>query len=171
MLFLCTENTPENNAFARESEEYDIMCLRVGKAQDTVKRAVIAVRRNEMDLNRMGEILDDLAEEIPEEFYRDLSAGIVLTPEIKKSPYGDDMTIMGEYVRSNLGRGIKIYGGSINSVYGWMSEEQMTEQLREVLRHEFTHHIESLAGERGLEIKDEEQIREYLERKSKRMKR
>ena len=120
-----------------------------------------------MDLNRMGEILDMLAEELPEEFYRDLNAGIVLTPEIKKSPYGDDLTIMGEYVRSNLGRGINIYGGSINSVYGWMSEERMTEQLREILRHEFTHHIESLAGERGLEIKDEEQIRDYLNKKSK----
>ena len=120
-----------------------------------------------MDLNRMGEILDMLAEELPEEFYKDLSAGIVLTPEIKRSPYGDDLTIMGEYVRSNLGRGIKIYGGSINSVYGWMSEEQMTEQLREVLRHEFTHHIESLAGERGLEIKDEVQIREYLNSKAR----
>ncbi|MBQ3466285.1 MAG: metallopeptidase family protein [Firmicutes bacterium] len=123
-----------------------------------------------MDLDRMGEILDMLAEELPEEFYRELNAGIVLTPEIKKSPYGDDLTIMGEYVRSNLGRGIQIYGGSINSVYGWMSEEQMTEELREILRHEFTHHIESLAGERGLEIKDEKQIREYLDRKAKRQK-
>ena len=121
-----------------------------------------------MDLDRMGEILDVLAEELPEEFYKDLSAGIVLTPEIKRSPYGDDMIIMGEYVRSNLGRGIKIYGGSINSLYGWMDEEQMTEQLREVLRHEFTHHIESLAGERGLEIKDEKQIREYLDNKANR---
>jgi len=119
-----------------------------------------------MDLNRMGEILDLLAEELPEEFYKELNGGIVLTPEIKKSPYGDDLTIMGEYVRSNLGRGIVIYGGSINSVYGRLPEEQMTEQLREVLRHEFTHHIESLAGERGLEIKDEEQIRQYMERKT-----
>ena len=118
-----------------------------------------------MDLNRMGEILDMLAEELPEEFYKDLNAGIVLTPEIKRSPYGDDMVIMGEYVRSNLGRGIVIYGGSINSVYSWMPEDQMTEQLREVLRHEFTHHIESLAGERGLEIKDEQQIRRYLNSK------
>ena len=114
-----------------------------------------------MDLNRMGDILDMLAEELPEEFYKDLNAGIVLTPEIKTSPYGDDLTIMGEYFRSNLGRGIKIYGGSINSVYGWMSEEQMTEQLREVLRHEFTHHIESLCGERGLEIEDEVSIARY----------
>lgn len=115
-----------------------------------------------MDLNRMGEILDMLAEELPEEFYKDLNAGIVLTPEIKRSPYGDDLTIMGEYVRNHMGRGIIIYGGSINSAYGWMPEERMTEELREILRHEFTHHIESLAGERGLEIKDEQQIREYL---------
>ena len=121
-----------------------------------------------MDLNRMGEILDMLAEELPEEFYKDLNAGIVLTPEVKRSPHGDDLLIMGEYSRSNLGRGISIYGGSLNSAYGWMSEEQMTEQLREVLRHEFTHHIESLAGERGLEIKDEEQLRDYYNNKAKR---
>ena len=121
-----------------------------------------------MDLNRMGEILDMLAEELPEEFYKELNAGIVLTPEIKRSPHGNDLLIMGEYSRSNLGRGISIYGGSINKVYGWMSEEQMTEQLREVLRHEFTHHIESLAGERGLEIKDEQQLRDYYNRKAKR---
>ncbi|MGX8774378.1 MAG: metallopeptidase family protein [Bacillota bacterium] len=121
-----------------------------------------------MDLDRMGEILDMLAEELPEEFYKDLNAGIVLTPEIKRSPYGDDLAIMGEYVRSNLGRGIKIYGGSINRVFGHLPEEAMTEELREILRHEFTHHIESLAGERGLEIKDENQIREYLDSKAKR---
>ena len=48
-------------------------------------------------------------------------------------------------------------------MYSWMDEEALTEQLREVLRHEFTHHIESLAGERGLEIKDEQQIRDYLD--------
>ena len=120
-----------------------------------------------MDLNRMGEILDMLAEELPQEFYRELNAGIVLTPEIKRSPHGSDLLIMGEYSRSNLGRGIHIYGGSINRMFGWMNEEQMTEQLREVLRHEFTHHIESLAGERGLEIKDEQQLRDYYNRKSK----
>ena len=53
-------------------------------------------------------------------------------------------------------------------MYGWMNEEQLTEELREVLRHEFTHHIESLAGERGLEIKDENQIRDYLEHQAQR---
>jgi predicted Zn-dependent protease with MMP-like domain len=118
-----------------------------------------------MDLNRMGEILDMLAEELPEEFYRDLNAGIVLTPEIKKSPYGDDLTIMGEYVRSNLGRGINIYGGSINSVYGWMSEEQLRDKLREIVRHEFRHHMENLAGMYGadsLEHEDMEEIKDMI---------
>ena len=38
----------------------------------------------------------------------------------------------------------------------------MKEQLIRVLKHEFTHHIESLAGERELEIKDAKYIQNYL---------
>ena len=124
-----------------------------------------------ISLAETGDILDRLAEELPPEFYRELNGGILLVPEAKQSPYGEDLTILGEYCVSSLGRMIKIYYGSFARMYGWMDEDQLTVELREVLRHEFTHHIESLAGERGLEIKDEEQIREYLERKSKRTKR
>lgn len=124
-----------------------------------------------MDIRQVGNILDMLAEELPEEFYRDLNGGILLVPEEKISPYGDDLRIMGEYSVSSMGRMIKIYYGSFEKMYSWMDEEQLTEELREVLRHEFTHHIESLAGERGLEIKDEVQIREYLERKAAEQKR
>ena len=36
--------------------------------------------------------------------------------------------------------------------------------VRETLAHEFTHHIESLAGERGLERKDEEFMEDFWER-------
>lgn len=117
-----------------------------------------------MNIRQVGNILDQLAEELPQEFYRDLSGGILLVPEEKKSPYGEDLRIMGEYIVSQAGRMIKIYYGSFEHMYSWMDEEALTEQLREVLRHEFTHHIESLAGERGLEIKDEQQIRDYLDR-------
>lgn len=118
-----------------------------------------------MDIRQVGDILDMLAEELPPEFYRDLNGGILLVPEAKPSPHGPDLLIMGEYITSsNMGRMIKIYYGSFERMYGWMDEAQLTEELREVLRHEFTHHIESLAGERGLEIKDEQQIRDYLER-------
>ena len=119
-----------------------------------------------MNIQRVGDILDMLAEELPEEFYRDLNGGILLVPEAKQSPHGPDLLILGEYVvSSSMGRMIKIYYGSFQQMFSGLNEEQLTEQLREVLRHEFTHHIESLAGERGLEIKDEEQIRNYLEAK------
>ena len=118
-----------------------------------------------VDIERVGEILDMLAEELPREFYRELSGGILLMPEEKRSPHGDDLSIMGEYCVSQSGRMIKIYYGSFERLYSWMDEKQLTEQLREVLRHEFTHHIESLAGERGLEKKDEKQLMDYYARK------
>ena len=119
-----------------------------------------------MNIRQVGDILDMLAEELPEEFYRELNGGILLVPEAKHSPHGSDLMIMGEYITSSsMGRMIRIYYGSFEQMYSWMDETQLTEQLREVLRHEFTHHIESLAGERGLEIKDEQQLRDYMSRK------
>lgn len=118
--------------------------------------------------HRVGDILDMLAEELPPEFYRELSGGILLIREERASLHGDELAIMGEYIVSPSGRMIKIYYGSFEELYGWMDEEQLTEQLREVLRHEFTHHMESLAGERGLEIKDEMQLREYYRQKGRR---
>ena len=36
------------------------------------------------------------------------------------------------------------------------------------LYHEFTHHMESLAGEKMLEEKDEQQIRDYIKSRSDR---
>ena len=119
-----------------------------------------------VDIDRVGEILDELAEELPYEFYNELSGGILLLPEMKQSPHGEDLCIMGEYSVSQSGRMIKIYYGSFERMYGWMDEAQLREKLREVLRHEFRHHIEGLAGERGLEIEDEKQLREYFARKA-----
>jgi hypothetical protein len=49
-------------------------------------------------------------------------------------------------------------------VFGHLDNEQLKKQLRKTLRHEFTHHIESLAGERGLEKKDAEFMARYLKR-------
>ena len=60
---------------------------------------------------------------------------------------------------------IYIYYGSFLEVYGELGEKELEEELRETLLHEFTHHMESLAGERGLEIKDEKELWEYRRRK------
>ena len=120
-----------------------------------------------MTIDEMQDVLDDLAEELPEAFYRELNGGIVLLPGIKESEYAQrpgDLYTLGEYHRGGgLGNYIKIYYGSFERVFGYLSDEDMKNELRKTLRHEFRHHLENLSGEKGLEIEDELYIRNYLE--------
>ena len=123
-----------------------------------------------VDIDRFEEILDDVAGELPREFYKELNGGILLLPEFKMSPYAvnGDLYIMGEYVySSSMGRLINIYYGSFERAYSSFDEDALKAQIREVLYHEFTHHMESLAGERGLEKKDDAQLAGYLRSKKK----
>ena len=112
-----------------------------------------------LTFEQAGDLLDELAEEFPEEFYRDLNGGICLLPEAKLDPQFPDgkMHIMGEYCNDQMGRYINLYYGSFAALArmeDW-TDQDWEEELYDTLAHEFTHHIEGLAGERGLEIKDE----------------
>lgn len=49
--------------------------------------------------------------------------------------------------------------------YGTCSEEEIQVQIRKVLLHEFRHHLESLAGERDLEIEDAVNVSQYKAKK------
>ncbi|NLC02802.1 MAG: metallopeptidase family protein [Tissierellia bacterium] len=112
------------------------------------------------------DMLDQIATEIPVEFFHKLNEGVVLLEEYKIHPESRDrqsLYIMGEYSRSVTGRNIKIYYGSFKNVYRGASREALYEHLKETLLHEFTHHLESLAGEKGLEIKDSQDMRKYRE--------
>ena len=114
----------------------------------------------------VGAILDEMAEELPIEFYRELNGGVVLLPKTKVHPKSADprrLYILGEYHNEShgLGRYITIYYGSFIRVHGHDSPDRQMDELKRVLFHEFTHHIESLAGERGLEIKDAALIARY----------
>ncbi len=118
-------------------------------------------------IDETQDILDEIAESLPEVFFRDLNGGILLLPEEKVSPYAlnDDLFILGEYQRGGMmGRLIKIYYGSFARMFSHASREYYTSRLRETLLHEFTHHLESLAGVRDLEVWDEEQLKEYYRR-------
>ena len=46
-----------------------------------------------MTIDEFEEAMDQIAEELPEEFYRELNGGILILPEKRKSPYAkaDDM--------------------------------------------------------------------------------
>jgi Domain of unknown function (DUF1025). len=117
-----------------------------------------------MQIEEFLEMLDDIAGEIPREFFEKLNGGIVLRPERKYHPQGigNDLFTMGEYSYSNtMGRTIYIYYGSYEAIYSHMEKEQLQKRVKETLLHEFTHHFESLAGEMDLEIEDAIQIAKY----------
>ncbi len=118
-------------------------------------------------IDEMESMLDEITSEIPPEIYKDLNGGIILLPEVKYNNIStrNDLYIMGEYHRGgHMGRYISIYYGSFMQIYGFLGKEAMKERLRHTLKHELTHHLESLAGERGLEIKDAQFLRDYLKR-------
>jgi hypothetical protein len=118
-----------------------------------------------ISIDEMQEILNELAEELPEEFYHELNGGILLLPEAHVSSYAksDDLYTLGEYRHSwGMGRYIVIFYGSFEKVFGHLSDENMKIELRKTLRHEFTHHLESLAGENALEKSDADFIHKYL---------
>lgn len=116
------------------------------------------------------ELLDQIAEEVPEAFYKELHGGIILIPEEKKhreSVETRNLYIMGEYHRNVMGRKILIYYGSFKKMYPRVSLQNLRKKLKDTLLHEFTHHIESLAGEKGLEKKDEEKMKKYRSSKGR----
>jgi hypothetical protein len=116
-----------------------------------------------------GAILDDAADELPKEIFRELNGGISLLPVCKKNPVDPDgnLYILGEYQVNNLGRTIVLFYGSFEAVYGNMPKEEMKIRLASTLKHEFTHHLESLAGERDLEIEDKRWLNSYFSKKGR----
>ena len=118
-----------------------------------------------LTFNQAGDLLDQMAERFPPEFYRDLNGGISLLPEALPDPDfpPGEMYILGEYRNDMMGRYINLYYGSFAAL---AQQEDWTdavweEELYTTLAHEFTHHIEGLAGERGLEIQDTLDLEEY----------
>ncbi len=114
-------------------------------------------------IDQVEEILNQIAETIPEDFYRELNGGILLLPEAKLDPtVPGSLYVMGEYHHHrDMGRYICMYYGSFMQVYPHASEVFLREKLEETLLHEFTHHLESLGGRRDLEVKDEMRMQEY----------
>lgn len=118
-------------------------------------------------IDEVHQILNEISEEIPNDFFRKLNEGIILLPEYKLHPESKQnkkLYIMGEYSRSITGRGITIYYDSFRKIYGGTSTSYLRERLRDTLIHEFIHHLESLGGERGLEVKDAEDLQNYRNR-------
>ena len=109
-------------------------------------------------------MLDGLAVELPAEVFMELNGGVSLVPETKHSNAdpGGALYTLGEYHHDQMGRYIVLYYGSIRAVHGRDTREELRANLKKLLTHELTHHLESLAGERDLEIEDKIKLNEYL---------
>lgn len=112
-----------------------------------------------LTIDEVNDILDQAYEEFPEVLFQGLNGGILLLEESKPDPdAGEDVYIMGEYCRDEMGRYINIYYGSFAALFFDEPRSVWEEELRITLRHELTHHVEGLAGDRSLEYKDSAQL-------------
>lgn len=115
-----------------------------------------------LSIDEVYDILDELAAEYPEALLEQLNGGILLLEdEVPDPEAGEDIYVMGEYCWDEMGRYINLYYGSFVALLSEEPREVWEEELRVTLRHELTHHVEGLAGDRSLEHKDSEQLEEF----------
>lgn len=116
-------------------------------------------------------IIEELLDELPKEFFRELSGGVVVSDALAAPDYarGEDLFTMGQYQISAGIRQIVMFKGSFDRVYPRADADEARELLRGIVRHEFRHHLEYLAGihnSASLEAEDERKKQEYLARHS-----
>jgi len=119
---------------------------------------------NVISFEEFGQMLDEVTDELPKEIFINLNGGINLIQDALPHPEsaGGNLFILGQYHRGGmLGRYITIYYGSFMQLYGNSSRQFIRQELDRVLRHEFLHHLESMAGEKDLEIQDAIRLASY----------
>ncbi len=117
-----------------------------------------------LSIDEVNDILNEVYEEFPPELFENLNGGVLLLEdEVADPEAGEDVFIMGEYCRDELGRYINLYYGSFAALLFDEPRQVWVDELRETLRHELTHHVEGLAGERSLEHKDAAQLMQFKE--------
>ena len=129
--------------------------------------ATIKHEPEHMTFEEFGQLLDEVTDAMPKEIFINLNGGINLIEEILHHPEASDgnLYILGQYHSGgNLGRYITIHYGSFMQLYGRMSRDSIKKQIDRVLRHEFLHHLESMAGEKDLEVVDAINLARYKSR-------
>lgn len=112
-----------------------------------------------LSIDEVNDILDEVYEEFPAPLFQNLNGGVLLLEDALPDPEaGEDVYIMGEYCHDEMGRYINIYYGSFAALLYDEPRSVWVDELRTTLRHELTHHVEGLAGERSLEYKDSAQL-------------
>ena len=121
--------------------------------------------RQEMDIEVFTRIADEEAQLLPEEFYRDLSGGVVIDQRLYMSEgaVADDLFTLGHYKSGPMGKQVVLYYGTFERMFGHLSDEDYRLEIRRVLRHEFRHHMENLSGMHGSSSLEGEDARKYAD--------
>lgn len=114
-------------------------------------------------------IISELLDELPDDFFRELNGGVIVSEAVELPDYaqGNDLYTMGHYQYYSGVRQITMFKGSFDRVYPFAAAEEARALLRGILRHEFRHHLEYLAGihnSTSLEAEDERRKQDYLSR-------
>lgn len=104
--------------------------------------------------------LDECIEKLPQGIFKGLNGGVNLIPDAKYD--ADGLVTMGMYITDCTGRSIEIYYGSFEESFADEDDELICTELEKTLKHELTHHVEILAGDRTLEKRDEAERVELL---------
>jgi len=106
--------------------------------------------------------IDEMIDELPPAIFRELNMGVSLTYETLYDENG--LLILGQYhvQPRGLGRYVNIHYGSMVLAHGHLPPALFRNQLKSTLHHELTHHLESLAGDKSLEIQDAIDVRRML---------
>ena len=100
-----------------------------------------------LTIDRVNDLLDDMADSFPAALFDGLNGGINLLEEAKPDlefPEGE-MYILGEYCDDLLGQYINLYYGSFAALLPEEDEEGWKDELFATVAHEFTHHMEAVS--------------------------
>ncbi len=96
--------------------------------------------------------------EIPPTLLESLNGGIRLSKALQQDDDEEDYYILGEYIEDNLGSYINLYYGSFMHFYGDKSNKRIKKEILSTIKHELTHHIESLAGDESLALEEDMEV-------------
>ena len=120
-----------------------------------------------ISLEEYKQIVSELMDELPAEFFRELSGGVIVSEALVIPDYarGNDLYTLGQYQVYAGVRQIVMFKGSFDRAYPLADAAEARELLRGILRHEFRHHIEFLGGlhnSSSLEAEDARRKQAYL---------
>ncbi len=102
-----------------------------------------------MTLEEFDQAVEEEMSLLPDYVYKELNGGVLVDQAACMHPrrLADDLFILGTYsVDPIMGKQIVLYYGSFAATMQYLPDSAVRQQIRDTLRHEFRHHLETNAG-------------------------